>query len=334
MIIRPATPQDKPAIIELLKKSLGESTIPKSEGLWHWKHEQNPFGASYVLLAEEGNSLIGLRAFMQWRWQWQGKIYDAIRAVDTATHPEHQGKGIFKKLTLQQIEMCKKEGVHFVFNTPNEQSRPGYLKMGWQQQGKMPLKFAVRQPLSLAFAKVFQKNRYTGNTSDPTPLQNWDTKFITTFLKDFTNNNHQQLTTLLSAQYINWRYATNPLFRYHHFTDSQNYLLVARIKHHAFTKELRLVDFLLVNQNADVNKVQQDIKKQVSLYAKQNKASLISLSGVQYELFKPYFKWMGPIPVRAAGPIVTVKDVNMQEHFSQLLQVNNWAYSLGDMELF
>jgi hypothetical protein len=40
-------------MIGLLKKSLGEGLIPKSEALWNWKHEQNPFGASFVLLAEE-----------------------------------------------------------------------------------------------------------------------------------------------------------------------------------------------------------------------------------------------------------------------------------------
>jgi hypothetical protein len=91
MIIRPASAKDKPAIIELLRKSLGESTIPKSEALWTWKHEENPFGNSYVLLAEENEQLIGLRAFMQWEWRSKSKSFQTIRAVDTATHPEHQG---------------------------------------------------------------------------------------------------------------------------------------------------------------------------------------------------------------------------------------------------
>ena len=97
MDIRAAQPQDTPAIIEILKKSLGESLIPITENLWSWKHEQNPFGKSFVLLALENAELIGVRAFMRWRWQWNGKEFEAIRAVDTATHPDHQGKGIFKK---------------------------------------------------------------------------------------------------------------------------------------------------------------------------------------------------------------------------------------------
>ena len=158
-------------MIELLKKSLGEGLIPKSEFLWNWKHEQNPFGASFVLLAEENGMLIGLRAFMQWQWKWKDTVYKAIRAVDTATHPEHQGKGIFKKLTLQQLELCKQQGIHFVFNTPNDQSRPGYLKMGWVQQGKMPLKFKVRNPIALAYALAFKKGKGSTGAEDPTPTQ-------------------------------------------------------------------------------------------------------------------------------------------------------------------
>lgn len=161
MQLRPADPKDKSAIIDLLKKSLGESTIPKSEALWNWKHEQNPFGPSYILLAEENNMLVGLRAFMQWEWQWKGKIYKAIRAVDTATHPDYQGKGIFKKLTLQQIEICRQQGISFVFNTPNNQSKPGYLKMGWIEQGKLPLKFKLLRPLSLAYYRLADKNRFS-----------------------------------------------------------------------------------------------------------------------------------------------------------------------------
>ena len=32
---------------------------------------------------------------------------------------------------------CMDDGVDFIFNTPNEQSRPGYLKMGWQALGHL-----------------------------------------------------------------------------------------------------------------------------------------------------------------------------------------------------
>lgn len=69
MILRKATPSDVPAIVSLLKLSLGEGLIPKSETYWNWKHKENPFGASEILLADEEGQLIGVRAFMRWNWE-------------------------------------------------------------------------------------------------------------------------------------------------------------------------------------------------------------------------------------------------------------------------
>ena len=132
MIVRNATPEDIPAIVVLLQLSLGENLIKKSENTWNFKHVDNPFGTSHVLLAYEGDVLIGVRAFMKWKWQMGTQSWTAFRAVDTATHPDYQGKGIFKKLTLQALDDIQKGGETFVFNTPNEISRPGYLKMGWK----------------------------------------------------------------------------------------------------------------------------------------------------------------------------------------------------------
>jgi N-acetylglutamate synthase-like GNAT family acetyltransferase len=332
MQIRPATAQDKPAMIELLKKSLGEGLIPKSEALWAWKHEQNPFGPSFVLLAEENNTLIGLRAFMQWQWQWKGTVYNAIRAVDTATHPDHQGKGIFKKLTLQQLELCKQQGVHFVFNTPNDQSRPGYLKMGWVQQGRMPLKLKVLNPLALAYALAFKKTVPASTSNDPTPAQVWDTN-IYKLLENYSAN-ADHLTTVQSASYIRWRYANNPLFRYNYFTDNETFLLIGRIKNHSFTRELRLVDFMLFNSSSANRRINSRISKVVLPYCKNNNIRVVSFSGQQYQSYKSYLNWMGLIPVQSRGPIVTVRDLNMNERFPELLDIKNWGYSLGDMELF
>ena len=63
---------------------------------------------------------------------------EAVRAVDTATHPDYQGRGIFTRLTLRRSTSCAPTASTFVFNTPNDQSRPGYLKMGWHEVGRAP----------------------------------------------------------------------------------------------------------------------------------------------------------------------------------------------------
>ena len=332
MQFRSATQKDTSAIVYLLKRSLGESTIPKSELLWDWKHNQNPFGPSYILLAEENEQLVGLRAFMQWEWQWKGQIYKAIRAVDTATHPDHQGKGIFKKLTLHQIDICKQEGIGFVFNTPNDQSKPGYLKMGWVDQGRLPLKFKLLRPLSLVFSRIFKEKKNLKNEEDLSLVQTWRPDISNLIKEDISKSDH--LSSYLSPRYISWRYEKNPLFTYNYFTDHTNFLMISRIKKHSFARELRLVEFVLLNRESDLKKLNTEIKKQVLEFCKKNKIDIISVSGLQYALYKACFRWMGIIPIKDMGPSITLRDLNMNEQFPHLLKIDNWNYSLGDLELF
>jgi L-malate glycosyltransferase len=52
--IREATPNDRPAIIELCRASLGWGDDPRFEQLFSWKHDQNAFGPSYMWVATDG----------------------------------------------------------------------------------------------------------------------------------------------------------------------------------------------------------------------------------------------------------------------------------------
>jgi hypothetical protein len=292
----------------------------------------NPFGRSYVLLAEEAGKLVGLRAFMKWEWTWNGQIFRSIRAVDTATHPDYQGKGIFKKLTLHQVDICKQEGIAFVYNTPNSQSKPGYIKMGWVEQGKLPLKFKLLRPLSLTYHKLFNGKRSIRNETASLPMQTWDTALAD--LLNIKPAKTNRLSTRISSQYISWRYENNPLFRYNYITDHLNFLMIFRIKNHSFASELRIVEFILLNSETDLKALNKQTRKEVLQFCKANKIDFIAMSGLQYSLYQSCFSWMGIIPVRALGPSITLKNLNMDEKFPELLEIENWSYSLGDLEVF
>ena len=144
--IREATPDDRPAIIELCRASLGWGDDPRFEQLFSWKHDQNAFGPSYMWVATDGDRIVGLRAFMRWEFVRRGEVLRAVRAVDTATHPDFQGKGLFTAMTMHGLDEIRDDGVDFVFNTPNDKSRPGYLKMGWREVGKLPVAIRVAGP--------------------------------------------------------------------------------------------------------------------------------------------------------------------------------------------
>lgn len=130
--LRRSVPGDLPGILALMRQQLGWPSDQRAEALWRWKHEQGPFGPSPVWVAVDGDHVIALRAFLRWRLRTAtGDVVSAVRAVDTATAATHQGQGWFRRLTLHGLDELTSEGVSLVFNTPNDQSRPGYLSMGW-----------------------------------------------------------------------------------------------------------------------------------------------------------------------------------------------------------
>ena len=143
LTIRAAGPDDLDAIIAVGRAALGWNSGNADVALFRWKHFDNPFGASSIWLAEDDSGrLAGYRAFMRWDLSdASGRVFRCVRAVDTATHPDFQRQGIFSRLTKHALAQAESQGIDFVFNTPNDQSRPGYLKMGWIDVGRVPTQF-------------------------------------------------------------------------------------------------------------------------------------------------------------------------------------------------
>jgi glycosyltransferase involved in cell wall biosynthesis/GNAT superfamily N-acetyltransferase len=214
LTIRRAAPADRDAILALLARSLGREADPRYEQLFAWKHEENAFGPSPAWVATDGDRIAGFRVLMRWEFVDGARTVRAVRAVDTATHPDYQGQGIFTKLTRHGIEELR-DDVAFVFNTPNDQSRPGYLKMGWQVVGKLPT--AVRPARVSGIPRILTARVPAERWTSPSTAGEdaaavlEDTGAIEDLLASLPEP--AGLRTRLSPEFLRWRYAT-PLLGY------------------------------------------------------------------------------------------------------------------------
>lgn len=148
--VRELLPTDEPAVLALLSTSLaGGPTGERTADFLRWKHRDNPFGVSPGLVAvTEDGALAAVRLLLRWELRSGARVLRAVRAVDTATHPDHQGRGLFRRLTTAALDTVAADA-ELVFNTPNAQSRPGYLRMGWQVVGDVPVALRPIRPLRL-----------------------------------------------------------------------------------------------------------------------------------------------------------------------------------------
>ena len=147
LVVRAANPGDLPAVLDLLRAAMHRGDDERFDALFRWKHLDNAFGPSPAWVAVDGERIAAVRYLMRWEFERGSRVYRAVRAVDTATHPDYQGRGLFTKLTMGALADLEAEGVDFVFNTPNDQSRPGYLKMGWVLLGTLAVPSRPLTPL-------------------------------------------------------------------------------------------------------------------------------------------------------------------------------------------
>lgn len=127
---------DMEEIISVYKSVFQGSASTFTEDWIKWKYYEFLDGRKSVLLVarnDEGR-VIGIRGFIPFPFvDNEGNRYLGYQSVDSAIAKEYRGQGLFRKLNLRALEIAKERQGAFVFNFPNDNSLPGYLKMGWEQ---------------------------------------------------------------------------------------------------------------------------------------------------------------------------------------------------------
>lgn len=322
LVLRRATEDDRPAVIELCRAALGWEADDPNEAFFAWKHDENPFGASPAWVAETPDgSLAGLRVFLRWRFrQPDGDTFTAVRAVDTATHPDWQGKGIFTKLTLGAIPDLRDDGIGVIFNTPNDKSRPGYLKMGWSTVGRVP---AGVRPTGVGSLATMLRSRTAAELwSEPSGIGLpaaevlADTDGVARLLQRC--GDPAAVSTDRSVEYLRWRYSFEQLrYRAVPVGDRvEDGLVIGRMRRRGEALECAVADVI----------VPRGVSARGAIgYMSRN-------SGADYLLrcTGPQGLLDGFIPASRLGPILTWRPINRLG----LPEMGDLSLALGDIELF
>lgn len=321
MVLRRFRPdEDGPAVLELLQASLGWVPDEQYAEFFRWKHHENPFGPSAAWVAEVDGRLAGFRTFLRWGWAVPGEgVAPAVRAVDTATHPDFQGRGVFSKLTLHALDELAAEGVAFVFNTPNDKSRPGYFKMGWRLVARLPV--WARPRSVLAAPKLL---------GAVVPADKWSLESTSGLAAPDVLADEQAVARLLASlpaadgaathrtpSFLQWRYGFGPLrYRAVLSTDRvEDGVAVYRLRRRGRAVEAAVCDLLVPGSDVGV--------------AKRLLRALLRGSGADYAVrlggHGPRAAWLR---VPGQGPTFVWRHVTRQEPPAA------WSLTLGDVELF
>ena len=237
--IRDVEDADRPAINALLRQALGVGDDPRYERFLEWKHRANPFGSSYEWVATSDDVVVGYRSFLRWELIVDGAVRRAVRAVDTATDRAHYGKGVFNALTLHGVAHLASQDVAWVFNTPNNATRPGYLKMGWSVVGKVPVGVIARSPLALRHVR--QARQAAARWSEPCTEFEPAVEAIERIVgNDNAPVDPTRWATNRTMPFLQWRYGLDDL--QYRGVDVGNAVVVFRVRRRGPLREALIAD--------------------------------------------------------------------------------------------
>lgn len=98
--------------------------------LFERKYISNIYGKSVVVVVYIDGKPEGARGL--WRNDLEGK--EAYQPGDTCVTEACRGKGIFSEMTKRSVAMLPESAI--IYNFPNNNSYPGYMKMGWKLVGE------------------------------------------------------------------------------------------------------------------------------------------------------------------------------------------------------
>ncbi len=346
--VRESTPADRPAIIELCQRSLNWRPHDPNEQFYAWKHDENPWGASPAWVAVAPNDqLVGLRTYLKWRFQARSEAFTAVRAVDTATDPAFQGQGIFSRLTLGSLPALADHGVDFIFNTPNDRSRPGYLKMGWQVCQQIP---AVVRPRSIGRITRIARSRSSAELwSEPTTigapidevLDLPSTRALLAVNLGAVRSGavgSGVARTALDEGHLRWRYGFRPL-HYRAVAVSKNPedgFVVVRVRRRAAAKELVIALALTPDDvpttllNRAIGRTIRAVDADHALATSSTILPAVHGRGAAWRTI-PALLASGFFSVPKLGPVLTTRDLT---EFGAHRAPPEMELSLGDIELF
>lgn len=109
-----------------------------------WLYADNPAGAVVGMDAWDGDRLAAHYVCVPAEAHWLGRDCRVLLSLNTATHPDYQGRGLFTRLAERTYAAGVEQGFHAVYGVANANSTPGFLrKLGFGLVGPLDARIGI-----------------------------------------------------------------------------------------------------------------------------------------------------------------------------------------------
>ena len=153
LVVEAAVSEDKAEVLALLQESFAavqrSSSVQRGMDFWDWKYRTGPFGVAIVQIIRIEGRIAASGVLWPMSLTWNHRILRALQLCDTAVHSEFRRRGLFGLLNEARKDLAAQQQYDLIFNFPNANSLPGYVKSGWQYAGRVPWLVRVAKPMAV-----------------------------------------------------------------------------------------------------------------------------------------------------------------------------------------
>lgn len=203
---------------------------PINESIVEKRYLDNPYDDLYMCVAIADGNVVSNYAVSPTRVEYQGTEYRSALSLNTMTHPDYLGQGLFVKLAQTLYAQLQKEGYRVVYGCPNYLSNRTFChKLNWRDIYEQPtMELVLRQKIP------FDKDSISVVECDQLKLP----------LSD-------RIRIAKSHEYLNFRYTCHPTNQYTAICSDKGSWAIFK----QYQTMLNIVEFHPLNQVDIVNMI-------------------------------------------------------------------------------
>lgn len=127
----------------------------------NWQYNLNPSGKVVGFDAFYDDELVGHYVTIPVQYKLKSEVVKGLLSLNTATHPEHQGKGLFTKLAERTYETGANQGYQFVIGVANQNSTHGFSnKLGFKLIAQLAVDIFIGSPKLRTVPETFMRSSW------------------------------------------------------------------------------------------------------------------------------------------------------------------------------
>lgn len=146
--------------------------FPKAQHLrvpyLRWLYADNPAGPVVAFNAIVEDQVVAHYACVPANVVIEGRPTRAMLSLNTATHPDHRGKGLFTRLADLTYQSGAERGFDIVYGVANAGSTPGFVsKLGFQLVAPLQSRIGFGRPGAIDWSRVVAQTQFCRSWSVP-----------------------------------------------------------------------------------------------------------------------------------------------------------------------